>query len=337
MKRFLSITSLGVLGLLGLFAALPNQNVSAANDQGAISLEDVVAEIPSYETKAGVSGSVSSVGSDTLNNLMDLWKESFRKRYPNVDISVIGQGSSTAPPALIDGTSDLGPMSRAMKDKEVDDFEKKFGYKPTAIKVAIDALAVFAHKDNPVESLTLPQVDAMFSSTRKGGYDKDITKWGQTGLKGDWANLGITLYGRNSASGTYGYFKKKALFKGDYKNSVKEQPGSAAVVQSISEDRSAIGYSGMGYATAGVRIIPLAKDAGSTAYEATPDNCYGGKYPLSRFLYIYVNKAPGEDLKPVVKEFLKFILSRNGQEVVIKDGFIPLTKKITSSQQEILQ
>ncbi|MCC7508057.1 MAG: phosphate ABC transporter substrate-binding protein [Planctomycetes bacterium] len=288
----------------------------------------VDANLESYTAVAGISGNISSVGSDTLNNLMTLWAEGFRKSYPNVKFAVEGKGSTTAPPALIDGTADLGPMSRAMKDEEIDKFEKKFGYKPSYVAVAIDALAVYVHKDNPIEKLSLAEVDAIFSQTRKGGHSEDVTKWGQVGLKGDWQNGDIVLYGRNSASGTYGYFKEKALFKGDFKASVKEQPGSAAVVQSISVDRNGIGYSGIGYKTAGVRAVPLSKKAGDEAYEATDENCYSGKFPLARYLYIYFNRAPGKSATPVVREFFRFIHSKEGQEVVVKDGYVPLTKKI---------
>ncbi|MCA8912416.1 MAG: phosphate ABC transporter substrate-binding protein [Planctomycetes bacterium] len=289
---------------------------------------EVDSAIGKYEPVAGISGNISSVGSDTCNNLMTLWAEGFRKHYPNVNFAVEGKGSSTAPPALIDGTSDIGPMSRKMKDKEINKFEEKYGYKPSYIVIAIDALAVFIHKDNPVESLSLPQVDAIFSENRKGGHPEDITKWGQVGLDGDWENLGITLYGRNSVSGTYGYFKEHALFKGDYKKTVKEQPGSAAVVQSVSVDRSAIGYSGIGYKTAGVRAVPLSKETGGEAFEATAANCYSGKYPLARFLHIYFNRAPGKNVSPVIREFFKFIHSKEGQEVVLKDGFVPLSQKL---------
>ncbi|MCA8916981.1 MAG: phosphate ABC transporter substrate-binding protein [Planctomycetes bacterium] len=291
--------------------------------QADVKLDDALEK---YTAVAGVSGNISSVGSDTCNNLMTLWAEGFRKHYPNVNFAVEGKGSSTAPPALIDGTSDIGPMSRKMKDKEIDAFEEKFGYKPSYIVIAIDALAVFAHKDNPIEKLSMPQVDAIFSENRKGGHPEDITKWGQVGLKGDWQNLGITLYGRNSVSGTYGYFKEHALYKGDYKKTVKEQPGSAAVVQSISEDRSAIGYSGIGYKTAGVKAVPLSKETDGEAFEATAENCYSGKYPLARFLNIYFNRAPGKNVSPVIREFFKFIHSREGQEVVNKDGFVPLNQ-----------
>jgi phosphate transport system substrate-binding protein len=293
--------------------------------------------IEGYKPVAGISGTISSVGSDTLNNLMTFWAEGFKKQYPNVTFAVEGKGSSTAPPALIDGTADIGPMSREMKAEEIKKFEDKFGYKPSVVGVAVDALAVFVHKDNPVKSLSLPQVDAIFSANRKGGYKEDMTKWGQAGLDGEWANLNITLYGRNSASGTYGFFKEHALYKGDFKSTVKEQPGSSTVVQLVSEDRSAAGYSGIGYKTAGVKTVPISKKDGETAYDATAENCYSGKYPMSRFLWIYFNRAPGKEVSPVVKEFLSFILSKEGQEIVLKDGFIPLTKKMVDKNRGVLK
>jgi phosphate transport system substrate-binding protein len=281
-----------------------------------------------YVKASGVSGNLSSVGSDTLANLMTLWAEGFKRNYPNVNIQIQAAGSSTAPPALTEGTSNVGPMSRKMKDKEVESFEKKFGYKPTAVPVAIDALAVFVNKDNPIEGLTIPQVDAIFSSTRKCGYDADVSKWSDLGLGGSLANSRVQLFGRNSVSGTYGYFKKKALCKGDYRNSVNEQPGSASVVQGISESINGIGYSGIGYKTACVRAVPLAKKPGQPFVDASPENAVTGKYPLSRFLYVYVNKAPNKALSPLDSEFIKLVLSKQGQKVVVKDGYVPLPAKV---------
>ncbi|NOR20183.1 MAG: phosphate ABC transporter substrate-binding protein PstS family protein [Xanthomonadales bacterium] len=290
-----------------------------------------------YQKTSGVSGNLSSVGSDTLANLMTLWAESFKKTYPSVNVQIQAAGSSTAPPALAENTSNLGPMSRLMKDKEVEAFEKKFGYKPTAIAVAIDALAVFVHKDNPVEGLTIPQIDAIFSSTRTCGGAKDISNWGEVDLTGSWANRDIQLYGRNSVSGTYGYFKSKSLCKGDYKNTVNEQPGSASVVQSVSTSLNGIGYSGIGYSTSSVRAIPLAKSAGKEFVAANPENAISGTYPLSRFLYVYVNKAPGKPLPPLTAEFIKLVLSRGGQEVVVKDGYIPLPAKVAGRELAKIQ
>ena len=300
-----------------------------ANSYSASSIDPMLAK---YEKASGVSGSISSVGSDTLANLMTLWAEEFKRLYPNVNVQIQAAGSSTAPPALTEGTSNFGPMSRMMKNGEIASFESKYGYKPTAIAVAIDALAVYVNKDNPIAGLTIPQVDAIFSATRKCAYGEDLGNWGQLGLGGDWSNRPIQIYGRNSVSGTYGFFKEEALCKGDYKNTVNEQPGSASVVQGITKSISGIGYSGIGYRTSGVRAVPLAKTSESGFIEASPENASNGKYPLGRFLYIYVNKQPNKALAPLESEFIKMVLSSVGQQVVVKDGYIPLPAKVASGQ-----
>lgn len=292
----------------------------------------VDAKIPAYKKESGVSGTLNSIGSDTLNNLMAFWSEGFRKAYPNVRIQVEGKGSSTAPPALIAGTSQLGPMSRAMKNEEIDAFAKKHGFKPTQIGVALDSLAVFVNKDNPIKGLSLQEVDAIFSKTHKGGISENYTTWGQVGMTGTWANTPMSLYGRNSASGTYGYFKEHALFKGDFKDTVKEQPGSASVVLGITEDKAAIGYSGIGYATSGVRAVPLSDKKGGQIFEANYANVLSGKYPLSRMLYIYVAKEPNKPLPAATKEFLKYVLSKEGQQIVVKDGFLPLPASVIEKE-----
>lgn len=289
--------------------------------------------LPEYTAVSGVAGNLKSIGSDTMNNLMALWAEGFTKFYPNVKIEIEGKGSGTAPPALVAGTAHFGPMSRPMKDAEIDAFERKHGYRPTEVRTCFDALAVYVHKDNPIQSLTLQQVDAIFSKTRRGGYPRDIRTWGDLGLTGEWADKPISLYGRNSASGTYGYFKEIALFKGDYKDEVKEQPGSSSVVQGIASDRYAIGYSGIGYKTADVRAVPLAHHEGEEAYPADVDAVYSGDYPLARFLLVYLNKEPGKPLDPLRAEFLRYALSKQGQEAVIKDGYLPLPESLAREER----
>jgi phosphate transport system substrate-binding protein len=321
------IVKLGQNLLLGASVSLPLTAQTPA--EAAVKVDTALA---SYEPVAGISGNLKSVGSDTMNNEMTLWAEGFRKHYPNVKIEIEGKGSATAPAALIEGSAHFGPMSRPMKNNEIDDFEKRFGYKPTAFATSIDMLAVYVHKDNPLQSLTLQQVDAIFSKTRKGGAEKDIATWGDLGLTGEWANKPISLYGRNSASGTYGYFKEHALFKGDYKDSVKEQPGSSAVVQGVATDKFGIGYSGIGYKTADVRAVPLAANAKAKVVEATPENAYSGEYTLARFLLLYVNHKPGTEMDPLRREFLRYIVSKQGQLDVVKDGYYPLTAKLAAAQ-----
>lgn len=303
--------------------------VSLGFGMSAIAADSVDSNLPEYKKSQGVSGNLSSVGSDTLANLMTLWTEEFKRQYPNVNIQVQAAGSSTAPPALAEGTSSFGPMSRQMKDKEIQAFEKKMGYKPTAVPVAIDALAVFVHKDNPIKGLSLAQVDAIFSATRACGYNENVKTWGQLGITGPLATSDIQLYGRNSVSGTYGYFKEVALCDGDFKNSVNEQPGSASVVQSVSVSRNGIGYSGMGYKTSGVKALPIAAE-GTDYVEPTIETAVSGEYPLARALYVYVNKAPNKPLPPLEREFLKLVLSKSGQEVVVKDGYVPLTAEMAN-------
>jgi phosphate transport system substrate-binding protein len=310
---------------------------------GSISGQRTVgAEVPldssleSYQAVSGISGNLNSIGSDTLNNLMTFWAEEFRKIYPNVNIQIEGKGSATAPPALANGTAQLGPMSRTMKPEEEEAFEQKYGFRPTQVSVALDCLAVYVHRDNPIAGLSLEQVDAIFSSTRKGGH-QDIATWGQLGLTGNWASRPLSLYGRNSASGTYAFFKEHALWKGDFKNTVKEQPGTAAVINGVANDRAGVGYGGIGYLTSEIRAVPLSKKSGESSVEPSFENALSGKYPLGRALYVYVAKKPGEPLSPLVREFLKFVLSQQGQEVVVKDGYGSLPSPVAARQLKVIE
>lgn len=313
-----------ILAALGFVAAtLVSQSVISAP-------VEVDAALPTYQKTSGVSGSFTSIGSDTLNNLMTLWAEEYKRTYPNVNIQIQGAGSSTAPPAIAEGTANFGPMSRPMNAKEIEAFEKKHGYKPTAVPVAIDALAVYVNKDNPIKGMSMAQVDAIFSPTRKCGAPADVTKWGQVGMTGEWSDRAVAMYGRNSVSGTYGYFKEVALCKGDFKKNVAEQPGSASVVQSVTVQLNAIGYSGIGYKTSGVRAIPLAKKEGGDFVEPDAKHAIDGSYPLSRVLYVYVNKKPNQPLPPLEREFFKLVLSKQGQTIVVKDGFVPMPAKMAA-------
>jgi phosphate transport system substrate-binding protein len=321
----------GLAVLSGLVAG------AALSGAAAVAQVPVDPALPPYKAVSGVSGNLSSVGSDTLNNLMSLWAEGFNKHYPNAKIQIEGKGSSTAPPALISGTAQLGPMSRSMKGTEVDQFEKKYGYKPTPIRSSVDALALFVNKDNPINCLSASQIDAIFSKSRRSGAKEDIVKWGMLGLTGEWSDKPISLYGRNSASGTYGFFKEHMLKNGDFKDSVKEQPGSAAVVQGVTVDRYAAGYSGIGYATAGVKAVPISEKDGGKCVEANADNAFSGSYPLARFLYVYINKAPGKPLEPVTREFVKLMVSKDGQEAVVKDGYFPIPASIAKEELSKVQ
>lgn len=280
---------------------------------------------PSYKFDAtGVSGQIKTVGSDTMNNLLIAWTEAFKNGYKSVRAEVEGSGSSKAMPAMIEGAAMFGPMSREFKASEINDFEKKFGYKPILIPTSIDMLGVFVHRDNPMESITLQELDAIFSTTRKLGSKQAIDNWGQLGLKNDFAKSPITLFSRNAASGTYGFFKEKALGNGDFRNTVNEQPGSPAVVQSVGGNKFAIGYSGIGYKTEGVKALAIAADKDSKPVAPVAENMLSGEYPLVRFLYLAVNAKPNTQLDPLRREFLKFVFSKEGQAIVVKDGYFPV-------------
>lgn len=280
--------------------------------------------LPVYEPVAGVSGNLSSIGSDSLNNLMTLWAEEFAKFYPNVNIQIQGAGSSTAPPALTEGTANFGPMSRLMRSSEIQSFEDRHGYPPTPVGTSIDALAVMVNKDNPLDCISIPEVDAIFSVGRRCGHPANIDRWGDLGLEGAWANRDFTLYSRNAVSGTYGFFKDNALCGGDFKPGINEQPGSASVVQGVTESLNGIGYSGIGYVTSGIKALSLRPEAGAACVAPSAEAASDGSYPLARLLYVYVNKRPNEPLPPLEREFFKLVLSKQGQEVVVRDGYIPL-------------
>jgi phosphate transport system substrate-binding protein len=314
-----------VLALIAVAAPL-------APVQDETKLEAVIADLKEYSKTEGVSGNLASIGSDTMNNMMTAWQEGFKRIYPNVTASVEGKGSSTAPPALQEGTAQFGPMSREAKASEQDKFERAHGHKMTLLRPALDALAVYVNKDNPLNEITLEQVDAIFSRSRNRGMRESITTWGQLGLTGAWASRPISTYGRNSASGTYGFFKEVALKNGDFKDTVKEMAGSATVVISVTDDMNGIGYSGIGYATSGVKKLKLAEKKGAAFVEPSADNVYNETYPLRRFLYVYINKAPGKPLSPLVREFCNYMFSKDGQKDVIKDGYFPVPKTVADQE-----
>ncbi len=304
----------------------------AVNVVGATAAIALDQYLPAYDPVAALSGSIRSVGSDTLGHEMTLWSKAFESLYPDVKIHVEAAGSATAPGALLKGASQFGPMSRPMTAEESAAFEAKYGYKVSRFRVAVDALAVYVNKDNPIPCLTLPQLSGIFSSNRKAPGSVNVRTWGDLGLTGDWAGRPITLYSRNTLSGTYEYFRETALYGGDYKPGIKLLPGSEAVVQSVAGDKFAIGYSGIGYKTDGVRTVPLASHYGGTCYDAAAEPTLSGKYPIARYLYVYVNKKPAQALDPLRAEFIKYILSKDGQEQTEKGGFYSITNEIREQE-----
>ena len=250
---------------------------------------DVDPQLPAYKPVPIGSAQIKSVGSDTLGDLMRRWADEFTKLNPNVKIELDSKGSSTAPPALLDGASQIGPMSRPMRSEEYEPFEKKYGYHPTSFPVAVDALAVYVNKDNPIQCLTLEQLDNIFSKAYLHPGGTNIKTWGDAGLTGDWADAPITLFGRNSASGTHDTFVEAVLRHGEFRDELKEQTGSAEVVKMVAGDKYAIGYSGIGYLTAGVRTVPLAVAPGDKCYDTSPASTYSGiilLHAISTFISI---------------------------------------------------
>ncbi len=284
-----------------------------------------------YQKVSGITGELTTVGSDTLAGMTTLWVEEFQQLYPSINGQVQASGSSTAPPALTERTAQFGPMSRPMRNREVEAFEREHGYKPTELRVAIDAIGIFVHRDNPIKGLDFTQLDSIFSVTMRCGATRSTNTWADLGLEFQWAKRSIQLFGRNSVSGTYGYFKKNALCGGDFKSQVNEQPGSASVVQSVGSSINTIGYSGVGYQISGVKLLPIAPfDDNYVA--PTSENILSGEYPLSRYLYVYVNKHPDKSLDPVEREFIRFIFSAQGQRLVEKDGYIPISPDIAEQE-----
>ncbi len=302
-------------------------NVAVAT--AAIALDQ---NLPAYRPVATLTGHLKSVGSDTLGHESALWANAFEKFYPDVKIDIEAAGSATAPSALLEGTSQFGPMSRPMTAAETAAFEGKYGYKVSSFRVAVDALAIYVNKDNPIPCLTLPQLSGIFSLNRKAPGSADVKTWGDLGLTGEWAARPISLYSRNTLSGTYEYFRETALYGGDYKPGIKQQVGSEAVVKGVAGDKFAIGYSGIGYKTDEVRAVPLASHYGATCYDASAEATLSGKYPIARYLYVYVNKKPGQPLDTLRAEFIKYILSKDGQEQTEKGGFFPITNEIRENE-----
>jgi len=284
-------------------------------------------ELPVYRPTEGVGGDLRIVGSDTMLNLSQAWADLMQRHHPSVRVQVEGKGSSTAPPALMENQAQFGAMSRAMASEEIARFTDDFGYPPTELRVAVDCVAIFVHKDNPIESLSLTDVRTAF-----GVGGKELT-WGDLGVTDwRWRTRPVSLYGRNSASGTYKFFKKAAMSGADFRPTVKEQPGSSGVIQAIATDRYAIGYSGIGYVTPGVKVVPLAIDTGEPAFAPTVDAAYSGDYPLARFLYMYMNYDAREGLDALRERFARVMFSRAGQEQVIKDGAYPVSAGVAREE-----
>jgi len=287
--------------------------------------------------EAMLAGNLSSVGSDTLGNLMSLWGERFNRHYPGINVQIQAAGSSTAPTALAAGAAQLGAMSRPMQAPERQLFEDRYGYPPLAVPVAMDALVVVVNQDNPLPGVNVQQLDAIFSVTRRCGSETAPKTWGDLQLtQPGWAERGLQRFGRNSASGTWGFFKQQALCNGDFRNDVAEYPGSAAVVQAVAGTINSIGYASAGFHISGVKTLPVAR-SGHDWIAPTAENIRSGLYPYARPLYVYVNKAPDKPLEPLTEAFLRLALSEDGQKLVRQAGYLPLSPQQREQALSLLE
>lgn len=321
MKRALGIARVAATVCWMTATCAVGGSLAAAEYDGALN----PALKPYKETTANLSGTLRAVGSDTLSSKMVYWAERFFQKYPETRLTLENTGSAAAPPALMDGTADIGPMSRAMTSDELAAFKEKFGYEPTRIVVAYDAVAVFVEKDNPVPALTLEQVKAIFG---EGGA---LKTWGDLGLHGEWKSRPVVCFGRNDKSGTHDFFQKHALAGAPF-GKVRIKPGNRAIVDSIARNEGGVGYASIAYRNVYVRPLALAAEADKPPVEPTFYNVAHEFYPLGRKLSLYINKKPGEALPPLLKEFLAFVLSREGQELVVREDFGPLSPEHQAAQ-----
>ena len=282
-------------------------------------------KIPSYQRVGPVSGSIHISGSDTMKPLTEAWSSRLQKLYPGLTIKVESKGSEAGLEALLEGKVQIAAMSRRMTQHEVVEFKKEFGYEPTELPVAVDALAVFVHKDNPIEGLSLDQLDAMFSKERRRGLQYPVITWGDAlVLEEGWTDAPIHLYGRNGNSGTASFFREHVLNGAALKGSMTEGAGSASVVLELTRDRLGVGFSGIGYQISDVRPVPLASVQGGRYVTPSFETAMDGSYPLRRNLYLYVNKSPKITAAPSLSEYVKFVLSQQGQQIVLTHGYYPL-------------
>jgi phosphate transport system substrate-binding protein len=345
LKGLMTGAMLGVLFLIG--------PAGVATAEQAV-LVKVDAGIASYTAPANLSGNMVIAGSDTMQPLMLKLATAFRQVHRSAKVGVQGGGTEKALMQFLIGqaqirrgdgyysghqiSSDVSLLasSRRLTEEEFKDFRSRYGYDVTEIPIAMDAVAIYVNRENPIHGLTLEQVDAIFGADRKRGVQEDIATWEQLGLKERWAQQPIHLYGRDKQSGTRSFFKHAALLDGDLKGTIREEPGSATEILAISRDALALGYAGIEFQTSMVRAVPLAEKAGMPFVAPSAESAASGAYPLGRPLYLYVKKDPQEALAPVILEFLKFVNSREGQRTVAKAGAYPLpTAQVAKNLQTL--
>ncbi len=282
-------------------------------------------KIPPYQVVSNLAGTISVAGSDTMKPLMDSWSAKLRQLYPGLTVKVESNGSETGVAALLEEKVQIAVMSRRMTQQEIVEFKREFGYEPTEIPVAVDALAVFVHKDNPIEGLTLAEVDAIFSKERRRGLEYPVRMWGEAMVfEEEWAEAPIQIYGRNGNSGAASFFREHVLNGADFKKPMTVGVGSASVVMELMRDRFGIGFCSIGYQTSQVQPVPLAAVKGGRYVAPTFETAINGSYPLRRNLYLYINRSPKVAPPGPLFEIVKFALSQHGQKIVVNQGYYPL-------------
>ena len=345
--RFLELVLVGLVAI----------GVSAQVEQRQFQKETFQAKLDpalsAYHPSTKLSGSLKMVGPDVMVNLMKLWVGKFEEVNPDVKVAIesVAPGASIA--GLTDGSAQLAPAARELFPAETAPFEQKYGYQPYAIRAGVgsyrtpgktSALAFFVNKENPIENLSMAQLDAIYSSTRRRGYKNDITTWGQLGVKGEWADKPIVAYEVKRPNGQSAFLGERVLANGEYKDGIRALPPSGAgnvfkeIVERITADRYAIGYATFADATPGVKPLGLSETEGGPYFKGTFDEVASMKYPLSRFIYIFVNRPPGKPLDRLLREFLNFVLSREGQDALVKEGFfLPLSAEFVRNERTKLE
>lgn len=262
------------------------------------------------------SETIQIKGSDTMVNLVQAWVEAFKLVDPSIDIEVSGGGSGVGIAALERGAIDIATASRNIKEKEAKEVTENTGKDPVEFIVAFDALALYVNKNNPIDSITIPDLARIY------GDDNRAHNWNELGITiPNVKNDKIIRISRQSSSGTYEFFREKVLHKKDFSLGSCDMNGSKEVVELVGSTKTAIGYSGMGYATEAIKMLKLMKKADDTAYAPTVENTLSKKYPLARSLQMYTLGQPDGALK----KFLDWILSEDGQKLVAENGFVPVT------------
>lgn len=286
----------------------------------------------SYAPPKALEGELTLVGSDSMEPLVILWFDAFQKFHPQAHLKAISKGSATAPPALAEGRCAVGPMSRAMEAEEEAKVEAALGAKPMRLLVAYDALAIWVNRANPIQRLTLEQLDAIFSATKKRGWELPMDTWGDLGLRGAWRKRGIQPFGRDPLSGTRAFFKEKVLQKGEFSPRCKVGGDQWAVVEAPGKNAAGISYGPLNYAEPIVRQVPLSPGCGKPGVLPTRENIAKGSYPLTRALSLYLAQGPKAPSPELAKEFLRFVLSKEGQDLVTAYGAVPVAQELAESQ-----